>query len=536
MKRNKALVLLLALVMLVSSIALSGCGKTEDTPATTSTETPEATASTQPAESVDEGSIASQYSQIDLSKPYTVNVYQLGDAPKDLQKVNDAINEILKDVNTTLKMNFIAWGDLATKYSLILAGGEDVDLMFTAPWNYYYSEVPKGAFMEITDEFLTKCMPQTKQTQEPAAWDSVKINGKIYGVPKNVMSPEAKFVAIRDDLRLKYGLPALTDLASYENYLTMIAEKETPVSGIFGIAASAGNAELQRVWMQQSEIFDGVNAQIGPFAYLYNGGVVPKESDFFVLWDSQYMRDYYKRMKYLYEKGAWSKDALSGTVSDDDAFANGQGASIAWNGTVYRYGKLAEKNIPGAVVGYYDLTQGKVVNAENYSNAIMAIAAASKNQERSGMVLDLLKNYTPLYRLYVGGFENEHYKVTADGLRDLGPAADNYGWDNCGWGIRRNDLLDMANEDPREKTLNATFKPRMVVPPTNGFVFNPEPVKNESAAVQAVIDEYQPMLQLGMVDDVDAKINEMLERMKKSGLETVKTEFLKQYSAWLATK
>ena len=546
MKRNRGLLLLVTMVMLILSVALSGCGGS--TPASPSASASEsAKPSEKPAESTasatetsaapDEGSLAANYPELDLGQTVTINAYQLGATPKDRDRVVDAINEILKpQVNTTLKLNFIDWGDIATKYSLILAGGEDVDLVFTAPWNYYYQESAKGAFMEITDDFLAKAMPLTKESQVAESWDSVKINGKIYGVPKNVMTPEHKFVAIREDLRLKHSIPDLKDWASYENYLVAIAEKETPVSGVFGIAAAGGNAELVRIWMQQYGMFDGTNAQVGPFAYLYNDGKIPAKEDFFVYWDSEYMRDFAKRMKYLVEKGAWSQDALSGTVSDDDSFANGLGASIAWNGSVYTYGKKAEESVPGAVAAYYDLTPNSVVHAENYNNGIMAIAAASKNPERTGMVLDLLKNYTPLYRLYVGGFEGEHYIVTEDGLRDKGPKADDYGWDNCGWGIRRDDLLTKANEDPREATLNATFTSRMVVPPTNGFVFDQVPVKNEMAAVQAVIDEYRPMLELGMVDDVDASIDEMLARMDQSGLEDVRTEFFRQYDAWLATK
>jgi len=528
MRSKRVLALLIAMIMLIS-VALTACGKTNNATPTQSSESNGGTGSKE--------GLAALYPEVDFSKRVTINVYQLGAAPKDKDRVVAEINKIIEpEINTTLKLNFIDWADISTKYSLILAGGEDVDLVFTAPWNYYYQEAAKGAFLEITDEFLSRAMPQTKQTQHPESWDSVKINGKIFGVPKNVISPEHKFVAIREDLREKYNIPELKSWNDYENYLVTIAKNETPVSGIFGIAASANNAELRRVWGQQYDIFDGQNANIGPFAYLWNNGALPDDDDFFVYWDSPYIREFCKRMKYLAENGAWSQDALSNTVSDDDAFANGTGASIAWNGTVYTYGKLAEKNIPGAKVSYWDLTPNSRVNAENYSNAIMAIATASKYQDRAGVLLDIMKNYTPVYRLYVGGIEVEHYTATKDGKRALGPKADDYPWDNCGWGIRRNDLLEQADRDPREVALDATFVDRLVLPPTNGFSFDQEPVKNEMAAIESIINEYQAVLELGMVDDVDATIDEMVSRMYQAGLEKVKEEFLNQYHAWLATR
>ena len=537
MKKNKPILLLVAVIMLIGTLALSGCEKTEPgNEATTSQK--ETQEKTETGESTEpEETLASPYSQLDLSTSYMVNIYQPGNTPTDLDIVVDEINKILEqDTNTSIKINFISWSDLSTKYSLILAGGENVDIMFTAPWCYYYVETAKGAFMEITNEFLEKAMPLTLDSQDAASWDSVKINGKIYGVPKNCVSPETKFVAIRDDLRTKYNLEPLTDWASYENYLVTIAQDETPESGILGIAASQNNAELMDIWMQQYEIMDSTLAFTGPYAYLYNDGALPEDDDFFVLWDSQYIRDFCKRTQYLRQNGAWSQDALSNTVSDDDAFANGQGASIAWNGTVYTYGKQCEDNVEGAVVGFYDLTPDKIVNAENYSNAIMSIAAASKDPERSGMVLDLLKNYTPLYRLYVGGIEGTHYINIDDTYREKGPDAENFPWDGFGWGIRRQDL-EPNDEDPRQVALDATFDPRIALPPTNGFTFDTEPVKNEVAAINSVVDEYLPMLTLGMVDgDVDATIDEMVARMVESGLEIVKTELLNQYHTWLSNR
>ncbi|MDD4796219.1 MAG: ABC transporter substrate-binding protein [Eubacteriales bacterium] len=534
MKKNRLLLLLVA-GMLLCTLALPGC-KAAVTP-----ENPTTAPQTTPVGDTDEptpddDSLAAVYSQLDLPKPYTVNVYELGNTPADLDLVVAEINKILEpQLNTTLNVNFIGWSDLSTKYSLILAGGEAVDIMHTAPWCYYYTETAKGAFMEITDDFLAKAMPLTKESQIPESWEGTKINGKIYAVPTNVIKPEHKFVAIRDDLREKYDLPELTDWTSYENYLVAIAKNETPESGIWGLAVSKNNAELMDVWMQQYEIMDSTLAFTGPYAYRYNGGKLPTEDDFFLLWDSSYIRDFCKRMQYLSQNGVWSQDAMSGTVSDDDAFANGQGASIAWYGSVFTYGKNCEANIQGSKVGYYDLTPNVIVNAENYNNNMMAIAAASKNPERAGMVLDLLKNNTELYRLYVGGIEGVHYINVDDTFREKGPDADKFAWENFAWAVRRADL-EPNDTDPREVALNEVFKPRMALPPTNGFVFDEQPVKNEMAAVTSVVDEYSPMLTLGMVDDVDATIDEMVGRMEQSGLATVKAELLRQYNAWLATK
>ena len=73
---------------------------------------------------------------------------------------------------------------------------------------------------------------------------------------------------------------------------------------------------------------------------------------------------------------------------------------------------------------------------ENYNNNMFAIAAASKNPERAAMVLDLLKNDTRLYRLFVGGIEDKHYINIDDKYYQKGPDADKFPWDSFGWAIR----------------------------------------------------------------------------------------------------
>ena len=44
------------------------------------------------------------------------------------------------------------------------------------------------------------------------------------------------------------------------------------------------------------------------------------------------------------------------------------------------------------------------------------------------------------------------------------------------------------------------------------------------------------MLELGLVDDVDATLDEMIQKCYDSGLQTVKDEFNAQYEAWYATR
>ena len=56
------------------------------------------------------------------------------------------------------------------------------------------------------------------------------------------------------------------------------------------------------------------------------------------------------------------------------------------------------------------------------------------------------------------------------------------------------------------------------------------------AAVNVVLNDYVPMLELGLVDDVDATLDEMIQKCYDSGYQQVKDEFDNQYNAWKATR
>ena len=56
------------------------------------------------------------------------------------------------------------------------------------------------------------------------------------------------------------------------------------------------------------------------------------------------------------------------------------------------------------------------------------------------------------------------------------------------------------------------------------------------SAVNSVLGEYIGMLQLGLVDDVDKTIDEMLSRIYDAGMQEVYDEFYRQYEAWYQTR
>ena len=73
------------------------------------------------------------------------------------------------------------------------------------------------------------------------------------------------------------------------------------------------------------------------------------------------------------------------------------------------------------------------------------------------------------------------------------------------------------------------------VSPNLGFLFDTTNVENEVAAVSGVIAEYQSDIFYGMLDDVEGRINDFVEKLNANGIEKIVAEAQTQLDAWRAT-
>ena len=188
----------------------------------------------------------------DLSQKEKVVMYMVGDEPKDMQEVMDKANTeyFEPNLNTTVEIKFLNWSDYSTKYSLLLSGGEDVDLIYTAAWCYYNEEAAKGAFLELTDDFLKQYMPYSYEQQPKESWDQISIDGKIYAVPKAKSTfTSYNIVAVRQDLIDKYGLTVPDSWDNYEKYLTELEEIKGE-TGVVPLNTNANREQLLTVFLQ----------------------------------------------------------------------------------------------------------------------------------------------------------------------------------------------------------------------------------------------------------------------------------------------
>lgn len=470
------------------------------------------------------------YSNIDLSKKVNVNMIMVGDKPNDWEDVNEAINEYLEPFNTTLSATFLSWSDYTTLYPLELQGDE-ADIIYTANWCFLGSEAQKGSFVELTDDFIHDYMPLTEKYQAKDSYSEVLVGGKLYCLPQNMTEASSKFVAIRKDLADKYDIGEMKTWDEYTNYLTTIAEKETPESGIYAYAASGDNKELWDVYYSKYSYWTLVQDDFLQYKYMFDGTNAPKPEDIEFVYTGEIFRNFCTEMKKLADAGCWSRGALTNTTTDDESFGALQGASTAWNSSVFTYIKQAEET-DGVECAVYDLSEGAPTSA-SYGTGGMALGSLSSNKERAAMILDIMKMDTTVNRLITLGIEGVHYEMIDEThYNELEKSKDFAIWTlAASWAIKNYKLVE-SGMDPRQQAIEAQIEAAGVVNPVRTFAFDDTEVADYATNIKNILKEFIPNLQLGMIDDVDAEIDKMMDQLNAAGLQEYEEALRTQYTEW----
>lgn len=476
----------------------------------------------------------------DLSKHENVVMYAIGERPTDMDKVMQVVNEEYLEpwLNTTLDVQFLSWGEMGDKYSLLLTpGGDQVDLIYTSSWCNYSSEVANGGFKELTKEFLEQYMPYSYPQQAPISWDQVSIAGKMYAIPKNNASfNNYNVLVIRTDLLEKYGInEKLDSWDSMKSALIQLSE-HAKEEGIYANGQRGTGEFSDHLWWQKIE----AEPLASGFAFMYythgKEDLPDWDTDVFYKYTSQDTLAMYKEMAEMAKAGVWSPDRLNDTTDAVDNFKSGKTASLIWNASAPTAGQDMEASGIGTYE-VYDVTPNAKAMRGSYADDTVAITAKSTIPERAALVLDCLKGFPEVNNLVVGGIEGVHYILTEDGYRQDGPDSENYNWGVWAWGITGKDSPTAYNPDPRANKFAEICDAKEYAPIVSTFTFDKTNVEAELAVIDSIVGEYEQNFNLGLFgDDTEAKFNEMVERLNEAGLDKIMNECKTQYEAFCADK
>ncbi len=516
---KKGLGLALAMV-LVLTLVLAGCSSNE-ADNTESTEPPATPA-------------------IDTSKELKLKGYLLGEAPKGMPDVLAELNNRMKqDINATMQIEHIGWGDLATKYPLVLATGSDTEWIYSANWNNYEEHAAKGAFMELTEDMIAKYMPRYYASIDKIAIEQVKVNGKIYMLPAPSLPTEIKLAVIRGDLREKYGVPEIKRLSDLGPYLEAIKKNEPGMTPISITGTSGENIMYFQLMAEQGQYPNEVSNLPGagysledPSAKLLGYNEEPMKTTFL---------NAVKTLKSWYDAGYINRDFFSNKVISIDAFDQGKSAVGLTNTTNVRpyLDKAKEKGYQVEIIPFVD-AEGKAPAFPYQGNGV-SIPTFAKNPERTMMALDLIMSEKSYNYLAYFGIEGKNYVINADGKLELpaGLAAEDntYPPDAAGfWFTDKRQFPIFASWSDEYIKLMEDSQKMLYISSVAALSLNYDDLKAETAALSNVRTQYLFPLQFGAIKDIDEAFNTYLEKANAAGWQKVKDSAVKQINEYLQNK
>lgn len=525
---KKGMAVLLGTTMLVG--LLTGCGSKGSAEA--DSRSGAETGSSVAAESSEGTKDREDVSAVDTSDYVELKMYLVGDKPESFDDVYAEVNKILLEkLNCTLTVDWLSWAEHGTNYSLLFSGGEKFDLIYTATsWCHYEQTVGLGGFKALDQEFIETYAPDVLAMLPEVAWQQATIDGSIYMVPANFVEVSPDVYAIRGDWMAEYGYE---DISSIDELISFF--KDCAADGRYGNP----NGGFYWNWFQSLgyNIVSGApsNGQL----VLYHSNDPSDTSLTYALdWDK--FREYCQIAKELADAGAWSNDILSTTQDRQDGLLTGRGAAMVWNvGSCRNYANQANAEHPDWNVNLYNVIPDVSYTATKYINGGMAINIASENPERAMMVINEFATNPEIQDLTQLGIKGVHWNPVGDDQYEVveGNAyntSNNWGWRNLD--IRRTQYqANPTAVDLKAQELNEYFMSHIKEDHIlDGFTFDPSNVSTQFAAVEAAMTTYFEPLVNGLVDDVDASLEQFRTAIEAAGVQAVLDEMQSQADAFIA--
>lgn len=520
MKKNQK-ILALILAIILSAGMLAGCGGKSNTEGTNTSGSPatSAVSTSGPTSSAP-----------DTSKEVNLVYYLWGSKGVANDDILKEINTKLKaDINATLEIKYIDWADIATKYPLLFASGEQFDMSHASPNAVisYYTLASQGSLTDITD-MLGTAAPALKAAIPEDVWTGAKFNGKIYGVPCLYSEFTPYGYVYRRDLKEKYGLGEINSIKSMEAYMDAIVKNET-FAPLNGNSNDAQN--LYRMFVALTA--DWIQAPGIPLEQMHLVATSPeKYNDIIHPAFTQEFEDWAVLMHEWANKGYWPKDILSSQQDGKTNFINGiSGGFIThmpdWTGS---YGAF-ETGMPGVKTDFWCPAEdnGKIMKKLGVENSTV-ISSNSKNPERALMAIEKFMTDESYYRLIQYGIKGRQYEIVDGVIKN----PDSYKADvDAGgfsvWALRNDKFnIPLASEDPRRYQLIEKWKKTAINNPFMGFSFNSSNVSSELSSIANVNSKIGIQIMLGKTQDPKKAVEQYRNQLKQAGIDKVIKEVKSQ--------
>ena len=252
------------------------------------------------------------------------------------------------------------------------------------------------------------------------------------------------------------------------------------------------------------------------------------------LFATEEFREYALRHKDWISKGYAPSDSMTSGVLANEYMAAGKMFGMTSNySPVEAPTQQANYTFP---IGMVEITK-PVSSTSGIQERMWGIPVTCKNPEKTMEFLNLMFANPDVANLLSNGIEGLNYKFVDTGIvtyaDGVDPAAPGYARIFSRFG----DQMKVYQWEPATASYYeelAAYNKNALNSLTLGYSFNSESVATEVAAVNAVIAQYLPALECGMVDDVDEALAVFNQQLEKAGLSQIIEENQRQLNEWMS--
>lgn len=490
-------------MMVMCSSVLSGCGQSTSTDSSpNSTENGNSETSDEPYEVV-------------------LEIVTLGAEYKDIPAIESAINEITEpSINCTVSILNMGIADHANKMSLMIAGGEKLDLCMVGLTTSLSSMVSDGMLYEMDD--LLKTSGSDLVTLFGENINAGQVAGTTYAVPANNAAGKAGGFLYNKEMADAAGvtIPERCTVDELEEYYSQIREKNPDV---YFTSANGGTTGSMN--------FYNISSFSDSSYYSYGVIVSPQESTTIENWyEADEAKEYYARIRKWYKEGMLPSDSMTSGLTVQDRFSAKQ---IFCMHTGYAPVELSTQATNYSFETGITQVTDSYIDSSVIQERMWGIPVTSNNPKEAMKFLNFIYSNTEVANLLTHGLEGVNYEKTeSEGI------VEKLDVDDPGY----NRIFSMFGDQtkiyyntPAKEGIQedvAKFSANASEALSLGYVFDSEGVAAKAAAVSNVVQRYLPSLECGMMEDVEAALTDLVKAMDDAGIQEVISENQSQLDTW----
>ena len=467
---------------------------------------------------------------------YMLDIYWIGNEDNEEIRtgVQDAINKYIEPlIGANVTFHIVNWDHWEDEALAPLLAGEKVDLIFTADWRDYVTEINAGALTPLEDQ-LTENGQDILATLSADFIEGAKYNGMLYGIPTNKeLCVPTGFIVNKTAAQAIGWDPDKDPVKTTEELEPWLAKYKEMFPDNYPYLMEKGRWS-DEPWGHE---WIGLEGDVLSMKYAKNENGEFDET-VYSIYETPEQEEHIRLMRKWMEAGYIDPEAASYDYNKIFGSGNFLVFTQPLKGNNIKSVEMYAANHPADAE---DFECTEIILQDKYKvtcqagGSMFAIGSSKKvkHKDIAMKYLNLMHSDPTLVNLMLFGVEGVNYTKANDKQVEL-TDKNWYGLHGGAWTVGNTKLqYVLTSEDPEKNALLQAYADDAPKTASYGFRFD----KSKAAtldAVTEVVKKFATPLMVGSVDpdDPELGLEAFRKALKDAGIDELKKEVEDQYATW----